>query len=166
MIYSPSLLLALVQVVVLVPIRGKSRIHGWKDKKLSNRLTKLPARAYARTYRLCLALSICTYGISFLLCHLSHQQARVRHSFLRSLGRHSLPQARALRLLKLQFIQRDCTSLDTGMHLCLYLPFQRIFRFRNPLFGAIPIPLGVVGPGQQHPPPSPLSCCITDNNFS
>ncbi|KIK05986.1 hypothetical protein K443DRAFT_3518 [Laccaria amethystina LaAM-08-1] len=58
--------------------------------------------------------------------------AQIRHSFL---GRHLLPQVQALRSLKLQLIQQDC---------CV------------PPFRAIPIPLGVGGPGQQHARPLPL----------
>ena len=58
----------------------------------------------------------------FLPGHRSHQQERVRRSFLRIRGRHSLPQARAL---KLSLIQQDSTSLDTAVRLYLYLPTQR-----------------------------------------
>jgi len=123
----------------------------------SNRPTKFVC---CRT-RPCLRLYIpalarapnCTYGVSFLLCHRSRQQARVRPLFLHILGRHSLPQPRALRSLKLQLIQQDCTSLDTAMRLYLYLPSQRDLQVP---FGAIPIPLGVGGPGQQHTRPLPL----------
>ena len=61
-----------------------------------------------------------------------YQQAWIRRSFLRILGRHLLPQARALRSIKLQLIQQDCTSLDTPMRLYLYLPSQRDLQFPYP----------------------------------
>ena len=41
MVYSHSLPLALVLVVVLMPIWGKSQMHGWKEKKWSHHHTKL-----------------------------------------------------------------------------------------------------------------------------
>ena len=63
MVYSRSLL-ALVLVVVLVLIRGKSRTHRRKEKKRTNRLTNLISRL-SRLTRPCLGLWICTtYGVS------------------------------------------------------------------------------------------------------
>ena len=72
------------------------------------------AYAYACTYRLWLALSICTYGVATGSRWL--QQARLRCSFLRILDFHSFSQARALRSLKLQWVQQDCPSWGTMMH--------------------------------------------------
>ena len=128
MVYSGSLLLALVLVVVLVRIRWKSWTHGRKEKKSSHRPTKLIS-CFTRPC-LCLyipalarALHLYIRGRHLLLRdHRSHQQARVRHSFLRILGSHSLLQARAL---KLPLIQQESTSLDTAVRLYLYLPTQR-----------------------------------------
>ena len=149
MIYSRFLLLAPVLVVVLVPIQGEGRTHGWKEKKRSNCPTKLVScftHPCLHIYIPALTRALHWYYLrglrSLLLCHHSHQQARIRHS---------LPQARALHLLKLQLTQQDCTNLDSAMRLYLRLP-NWIFRFRT----AISIPLVVGDSSQQHARPLPL----------
>ena len=141
MIHSRSLLLALVLVVVLVPIRGKSRLHGrtMDGRRRNDQIGPpssppvLPTAAYVCTHRLWLALSICTNRFSVRLCHRPHHQAWIRHSFLRIPGRYLLPQARALRSIKLQLIQQDCTSSDTPMRLYLYLPSQGDLQYPHSL---------------------------------
>ena len=128
MVYSRSLPLALVPVVFLVPIRGKSRTHGWKEQKRSHRPTKLISCFTRPCLRLCIpalarALHLYIRGRHlFLRGRCPHQQAQVRHSFLRILGRHSLSQVWAL---KLRLIQQDPTSFHTAMRLYLYRSSQR-----------------------------------------
>ena len=123
MIYSRSVLPDLVLVVVMDGRRRNDQTGPPSSPPA------LPTPAYACTYRLWLALSSCTYRVSVRLFHRPHQQAWIRHSFLRILGRHLLPQARALRSLKDQLIQQDCMSLDTPMRLYFYLPSQRDLQF-------------------------------------
>ena len=103
-IYSPFLLLALVLVVALVPIQGKSQTRERKEKQRSNRPTKLasrltkPASCRTRPY----------------LRPSTPVPAHALHSSLQ--GHHSL---------QLQWTQQGCTSSDTATRLYLYrLPLQ------------------------------------------
>ena len=95
---SRSPLPALVLVVVLLPIRGKSQTHGQKEKKPSNHPTK-PASCLTHPY----------------LHQSTPAQARTPHSSLQD--HHSLQP---------QWTQQDSTSSDTAMRLYLYLPLLQV----------------------------------------
>ena len=156
MVYSRSLL-ALVLVVVLVLIRGKSRTHRRKEKKRTNRPTNLISRL-TRLTRPCLGLWICTtYGVSvgfYCVTFPINRHAfviRSRHSgspFASTGTGPSFAQASidTARLYELGYRHAPpcLSSLPMGSSGSV------------PPFGAIPIPLGVGGPGQQHACPLPL----------
>ena len=129
------MLLALMLVMVLVPIRGKSRSHGGKEKKRSNRPTKLAScltHPCLRLYIPALACALQLYLQSLRSFMPPSPSTGMDSPFVSTHSGSLLPQARALRSLKLQLIQQDCTSLDTPMRLYLYLPSQRDLQFPYP----------------------------------
>ena len=160
MVHSRSLL-ALVLVVVLGPIRGKSRTHAWKEKKRPNR----PTNVISRLTRPCLCpyipalpLSICTtYGVSVGFYCVTFPINR--HAFVIRSRHSGSPFASTSTGPPFAQASIDAAGLyEPGYrHAPLCLSFLPIGSSGSvPPFSAIPITLGVGDPGQQHACPVPL----------